>query len=90
MITLQNNNLVMEISEVGAEIHSLYNTQTAVQYVYDGNPTFWARHTPLLFPVTGPLANGTIKAKGSIARPARADYSHQQVINKAGVALSAN
>lgn len=65
MITLQNNNLVMEISEVGAEIHSLYNTQTAVQYVYDGNPTFWARHTPLLFPVTGPLANGTIKAKGS-------------------------
>lgn len=31
-----------------------------------------------------------VKAKGSIARPARADYSHQQVISKAGVALSAN
>lgn len=31
-----------------------------------------------------------VKARGSIARPARADYSHQQVINKAGVALSAN
>lgn len=64
MIILQNNNLIMEISEVGAEIHSLYNTQTAVQYIHDGNPAFWARHTPLLFPVTGPLSDGTIKAKG--------------------------
>ena len=28
-----------------------------------------------------------VKAKGSIARPARADYSHQKVISKAGVTL---
>lgn len=64
MITLRNNNLTMEISEVGAEIHSLYNTQTDVQYIFDGNPVFWPRHTPLLFPVTGPLADGTVEAKG--------------------------
>ena len=31
-----------------------------------------------------------VKAKGSIARPARADYSHQKVISKAGVTLAAN
>ncbi len=65
MITLQNNNLVMEISEVGAEIHSLYNTKTGVQYIFDGNPVFWPRHTPLLFPVTGPLAQGKVEAKGN-------------------------
>lgn len=28
-----------------------------------------------------------VKAKGTIARPAAADYSHQKVISKAGVAL---
>ena len=64
MITLQQNNLVMEISEAGAEIHSLYNTHTNVQYIFDGNPAYWARHTPLLFPVTGPLKDGKVQAKG--------------------------
>lgn len=64
MITLQQNNLVMEISEVGAEIHSLCNTQTNVHYIFDGNPAFWPRHTPLLFPVTGPLPQGGVTAKG--------------------------
>ncbi|ADY13565.1 aldose 1-epimerase [Sphaerochaeta globosa] len=64
MITLHQNNLVMEISEVGAEIHSLYNTHTNIQYIFDGNPVYWARHTPLLFPVTGPLKDGKVQAKG--------------------------
>lgn len=31
-----------------------------------------------------------VKARGSIARPARADYSHQQVISKTGITLSAD
>ncbi len=31
-----------------------------------------------------------VKAKGSSARPVRADYSHQQVITKAGLALALN
>ena len=32
-------------------------------------------------------AQDYVKAKGTIARPAAADYSHQKVISKAGVAL---
>ncbi len=64
MITIQNDKLRMQISEVGAEIHSLFNKTSATEYIFDGNPAFWPRHTPLLFPVTGPLKGGTIRAKG--------------------------
>ncbi|MPM42867.1 Protein LacX, plasmid [bioreactor metagenome] len=62
MITLHNSQLSLSISEVGAEIHSLRNLVTNTEYIYTGEA--WKRHTPLLFPVTGPLKNGTIQAKG--------------------------
>lgn len=62
MITLHNSQLSLSISEVGAEVHSLKNVVTNTEYIYSGEA--WKRHTPLLFPVTGPLNNGTIQAKG--------------------------
>ncbi len=68
MITLTNSQFSLSINEVGAEITSLKNLHTNVEYIYSGEA--WKRHTPLLFPVTGPLKNGTIEAKGmSFAMP---------------------
>lgn len=64
MITLKNAKYVMELSNVGAEIHSLINTQQGNQYIWNGDPAFWGRHTPLLFPVTGPLPDGHIQVQG--------------------------
>ncbi len=33
------------------------------------------------------VANGMVTLKGTVARPARAEYSHQTVITKAGTTL---
>lgn len=68
MITLHNSQLSLSISEVGAEVHSLRHVGTNTEYIYSGEA--WKRHTPLLFPVTGPLNDGSIQAKGnSITMP---------------------
>ncbi|MGE4465024.1 hypothetical protein [Sphaerochaeta sp.] len=68
MITLTNSQFSLSINEVGAEISSLRNLKTNTEYIYSGEA--WKRHTPLLFPVTGPLKNGMIEAKGmSLAMP---------------------
>lgn len=66
MITLQNETFRLDIDEKGAEIHSLLNVKTDTQYIWNGNKAFWPRHTPLLFPMTGPNKDGKVASKGTV------------------------
>ncbi len=59
MITLQNQILRACISEKGAELQSLINTQTNIEYMWSGDAAFWSKHSPVLFPVVGGLKNDT-------------------------------
>lgn len=51
--TLKNNELTVEISTKGGEIQSV--TRGGCEYIWQGNPEFWARRTPLMFPICGRL-----------------------------------
>lgn len=51
MIQLKNTFLTIEVSEAGAELCSLRNAER--EYLWQANPTFWARHSPVLFPIVG-------------------------------------
>ncbi len=56
MITLHNRYLTVEIAEKGAELQSL-RTAAGEERLWQGNPAFWARRAPVLFPVCGRLLN---------------------------------
>ena len=51
MHTLKNDVLTVEVSEHGAELHSI--RKGATEYLWQADPKFWARHSPVLFPIVG-------------------------------------
>ncbi|MFY7669830.1 aldose 1-epimerase family protein [Tenacibaculum sp. MEBiC06402] len=59
MIVLENNKIKVNIALFGAELTKLYSKETGLDYLWNGNPKFWKRHAPILFPIVGKLKNHT-------------------------------
>lgn len=56
--TISNSNLSAQIKHLGAELFSLKSDQKK-EYIWDGNPAFWGKHSPILFPIVGSLQNNS-------------------------------
>lgn len=54
--TITNSNLSAQIKHLGAELFSLKN-KADKEYIWEGNPDFWGKHSPVLFPIVGTLKN---------------------------------
>ena len=65
MVTLQNEKLSMKIALLGAEPQSLFSKESGIEYLWNGDPEFWPRRAPVLFPMTGPTKDGKIGAAGA-------------------------
>lgn len=52
---IQNQNIVATINFKGAELVSLKKTISSQEYIWEGNPEFWNKHSPVLFPIVGAL-----------------------------------
>lgn len=59
MYILKNEQLEINIAAKGAELQRLYNKQTHLDYLWDGDPAYWGKHSPILFPIVGMLKNGS-------------------------------
>ncbi len=64
MITLQNDQLVVKIQTLGAEVKSIKDVKTSLEFLHDSNPAYWAKSSPVLFPIVGRLANNTCLHNG--------------------------
>jgi galactose mutarotase-like enzyme len=56
--TISNSNLTAKIKHLGAELCSL-KSNTSIEYIWEGNPEFWGKHSPVLFPIVGTLKNNS-------------------------------
>ncbi len=54
--TIANNQISVMIGQTGAEPLSLIKDGT--EYIWQGDPTFWKSHAPILFPICGRLFDG--------------------------------
>jgi galactose mutarotase-like enzyme len=59
MIAIQNEQLTVQIKTKGAELCSIYNKQTALEYMWSGNAAYWGKTSPILFPIVGTLKGNT-------------------------------
>lgn len=59
--TITNSGLTATIDTKGAELVSLKNTTNQREYIWEGNPDFWGKHAPVLFPIVGTLKNGSYR-----------------------------
>jgi galactose mutarotase-like enzyme len=60
--TISNSNLTAQINHLGAELFSLKNRENK-EYIWEGNPAFWGKHSPVLFPIVGTLKNNLFHYK---------------------------
>lgn len=64
MVTLQNDQLAVQLNPTGAELHSLVLRSSGLDYMWCGDPARWGKKSPLLFPIVGTLKNNTYFYEG--------------------------
>lgn len=63
-ITISNEKYSATINSKGAELNSIINKSTHREYIWEGNPEFWGKHSPVLFPIVGALKNDSYEYDG--------------------------
>ena len=58
LFQIGNEQITIQVDSMGAEMKSLKKTTTGAEYMWEGNPAFWKRTSPVLFPIVGGLRNG--------------------------------
>ena len=64
MVVLSNDELAVQVAEHGAELSSIVAKATGKEYLWQADPAFWKRHSPVLFPIVGSVWNQTYRAEG--------------------------
>jgi len=62
MVTLSNNDLTIAVKEHGAELCSIRTVER--EYLWQSNPAFWNRYSPVLFPQVGRVWQGEYRVDG--------------------------
>lgn len=78
--TIKNSNLTAEINPFGAELISLKNNNNR-EYIWEGNPTYWGKHSPILFPIVGTLKNNSFYHKGTEYQLSRHGFAREMTFN---------
>lgn len=50
---IKNEEITLEIASAGAEMKSLKDNATGKEYLWNADPAFWGRTSPVLFPIVG-------------------------------------
>jgi len=62
MHTLKNNVLTVTVSDHGAELQSIRKGET--EYLWQGDPVYWGRRSPVLFPIVGSVWEKRYRVNG--------------------------
>jgi galactose mutarotase-like enzyme len=63
IVRIEKGSLAAEINPLGAELVRLQDEQGR-ELMWSGDPAVWNGHAPLLFPIVGELAGGTMRVDG--------------------------
>ena len=63
MTILRNGALTVEICEHGAELQSIRKGET--EYLWQGDPAYWGRRSPVLFPIVGSVWEKRYRVNGT-------------------------
>lgn len=55
--TLQSGGLRVTMADAGAELTSIVDIASGKEYLWHGDPAYWGRRSPVLFPIVGSLKN---------------------------------
>jgi galactose mutarotase-like enzyme len=78
MIILENEHLIARFSAKGAELQSLQSKANQTEYIWEANPEYWAKHSPVLFPIIGALKDNTYFYEGASYELPRHGFARDQ------------
>lgn len=61
---LENEFLCVEIKDAGAEVTRIYDKENDTDVLWEGNPAFWKRQSPVLFPNVGKTYQNKLRIGG--------------------------
>jgi hypothetical protein len=80
---IKNSDLTAEIKHFGAELFSLKDNANK-EYMWEGNPDFWGKHSPVLFPIVGTLKNNTYQYNNKEYHLSRHGFARDMEFQLAG------
>jgi galactose mutarotase-like enzyme len=78
-ITISNGILTATINPKGAELNSLKDSSN--EYMWEGNPDYWGKHSPVLFPIVGTLKNNSYLYEGRVHALSRHGFARDNTFS---------
>lgn len=57
MYSITNHIISIQVAPKGAELQNIFHEQNKLEYMWSGDPAYWAKKSPVLFPIVGELKN---------------------------------
>ena len=64
LYTLENEEITISVESFGAELKSLRDRKTGTEYMWNADPAYWKRTSPVLFPLVGSLRDAQYTYEG--------------------------
>lgn len=79
MHSVTNDMISIQVADKGAELQSLYHKQHKLEYIWCGDPAYWTKKSPVLFPIVGELKKNTYIYKGKNYQLSRHGFARDNV-----------
>jgi galactose mutarotase-like enzyme len=77
MHTISNEHLSIQVTNKGAELQSIRSIQNNLQYLWSGDPAYWGKKSPVLFPIVGGLRNNNYHHQGNNYQLSRHGFARE-------------
>jgi galactose mutarotase-like enzyme len=81
MLLLENEHLKVQLEALGAELQSIVSKPDGLERMWNGDPAFWPKHSPLLFPVIGTLKNNQYRYKNKYYTLPRHGFAREKLFS---------
>jgi galactose mutarotase-like enzyme len=75
---LENERLKIRIAEKGAELQSVFHKETGIEYMWQADPAYWPKHSPVLFPIVGVLKDNQYTYAGQTYQLGRHGFAREK------------
>ncbi|MCW3466918.1 aldose 1-epimerase family protein [Chitinophaga nivalis] len=79
MIQISNEKLTVSMAAQGAELQHIVHRENGLEYLWSGDPAFWGKKSPVLFPIVGGLKNNTYRYNGETYTLGRHGFAREQL-----------
>ena len=76
-----NERIRVGINHLGAELISLVTVSDNREYMWKGDPAFWGKHSPVLFPIVGKLRDNAFLYQGKQYSLSRHGFARDMTFN---------